>query len=121
MTQTPLDAPTLDQRQRNTLQVLGYLFLRMGRHTQAKRLFTALLALDPRDLLARRCLAAACLSLGEGEEALQHLTNVMEAGPLSSRDAALHLLKAQALWLCARPEEARTALRTYITSMGGEA
>ena len=45
--------------QGRALQVLGHLFLRMGQFQRARKLALALLALDPADLWARRCLAVA--------------------------------------------------------------
>ena len=51
--------------QGRALQVLGHLFLRMGQFQRARKLALALLALDPADLWARRCLAVAWLELGD--------------------------------------------------------
>ena len=64
----PLSRPTPGQRR--ALQVLGHLFLRMGQFQRARKLALALLALDPADLWARRCLAVAWLELGDPERAL---------------------------------------------------
>ena len=59
--------------QGRALQVLGHLFLRMGQFQRARKLALALLALDPADLWARRCLAVAWLELGDPERALEQL------------------------------------------------
>ena len=67
------ESAPLGGEQRRALLVLGYLFLRMGQFTRAKKLFTALLALDSDDAWARRCLAAALLALGDGASALEHI------------------------------------------------
>ena len=67
--------------QGRALQVLGHLFLRMGQFQRARKLALALLALDPADLWARRCLAAAWLELGDPERALEQLDLVLTGGP----------------------------------------
>ena len=97
--------------QGRALQVLGHLFLRMGQFQRARKLALALLALDPADLWARRCLAVAWLELGDPEL-------VLAGGPLASRDAVLHLLRARALWQAQRPDEARNALNAYLAAGG---
>ena len=94
--------------QGRALQVLGHLFLRMGQFQRARKLALALLALDPADLWARRCLAVAWLELGDPERALEQLDLVLAGGPLASRDA----VQAQ------RPDEARNALNAYLAAGG---
>ena len=111
--------PPLTTGQGRALQVLGHLFLRMGQFQRARKLALALLALDPADLWARRCLAVAWLELGDPERALEQLDLVLAGGPLASRDAVLHLLRARALWQAQRPDEARNALNAYLAA--GEA
>ena len=87
--------------QGRALQVLGHLFLRMGQFQRA-----------------RRCLAVAWLELGDPERALEQLDLVLAGGPLASRDAVLHLLRARALWQAQRPDEARNALNAYLAAGG---
>ncbi|MDR3175521.1 MAG: tetratricopeptide repeat protein [Desulfovibrio sp.] len=110
---------TLTTEQRHTLNVLGYLFLRMGQFERAKRVFSALSALDPDDMWARRNLAAIDVHDGDGASALRHLQASTGGEPLSSRDAALHLLRARALWLEGRKDEARRAVDAF-TSLAGK-
>ncbi len=109
----------LSGEQRRALLVLGYLFLRMGQFARAKKLFTALIALDSGDAWARRCLAAALLALGDGASALEHINKGMGTAPPSSRDAALYLLKARALWLTGRADEAKNAVNAWFAAGGG--
>ena len=104
------ESSPLSGEQRRALLVLGYLFLRMGQFARAKKLFAALLALEPADGQARRCMAAALLALGAGGGALEHMP---------SREAALHLLKARALWLTGRADEAKNAVNAWIAAGGG--
>lgn len=112
---------SLTKEQRATLNVLGYLFLRMGQFERAKRVFSALAALDPDDRWARRNLAAIAVHDGDGAAALRHLQASMGREPLSSRDAALHLLRAKALWLEERKDEARRAVDEFMHLAGGKA
>ena len=109
---------SLTAEQRGTLNVLGYLFLRMGKCEQAKRVFSALAALDPDDRWARRNLAAINVREGDGGAALRNLQASIGKEALSSRDAALHLLRARALWLEGRKEEARRAVDEYLLMAG---
>lgn len=112
-------SPQLTTEQRKTLDILGYLFLRMGQFERARRVFSALAALDPDDRWARRNLAAIDVHDGDGASALRHLQASMSGEPLSSRDAALHLLRAKALWLEGRKDEARRAVDEFM-HMAGE-
>ena len=95
------ESSPLSGEQRRALLVLGYLFLRMGQFARAKKLFAALLALE------------------HGGGALEHIDRIVGAAPLSSRDAALHLLKARALWLTGRTDEAKNAVNAWIAAGGG--
>lgn len=108
----------LSPGQQRALQVLGHLFLRMGQFRRARKLALALLAQDPGDAWARRCLAVAWLELGEPERALEQLDALLSGGPLASRDAVLHLLRARALWRAGRTDEARNALNAYLSAGG---
>lgn len=108
----------LTASQQRALLMLGYLYLRMGQGKRARKLFAALVALDKDDGWARRGLAAACLALGEGEAALEHIDKAIGSTPLPSRDAALHLLRARALWLTGRTDEAQNAVHAWLAAGG---
>ncbi len=113
----------LTKEQRLTLAVLGYLYFRMGRNDAAKRIFTVLLAAssEKTDRLSRQAhalLAAVAVENGKGEIALRHLHAAMDGVLLASRDAALHLLRARALWLLERRDEARDAVQQYMVLVG---
>jgi len=112
------NSDVLDEEQRRALLVLGSLFLRMGQYARARKLFSALLALKADDSWARRGLAATCAALGDGEAALKHIDQVLAMGSLPSRDAALYLVKARALWLCGRQDEARNAVHIWLDAGG---
>ena len=88
----------LTQEQRNTLSILGYLYYRMGRLDNAATVFAALDKLAPEgmDAISRRAaatLAAIETDRGNAEKALQLLHRVMDGQTLSTRHAALHLLR----------------------------
>lgn len=109
---------TLTDEQRRALLVLGYLFLRMGHFERAKKLYAALLALNPDDNWAHRSMAAALVALGDGSGALTHIDKALGTAPLSSRDNALYLLKARALWRTGRSDEAKNAVNAWIAAGG---
>lgn len=117
----------LTQDQRATLSILGYLFYRMGRLDSAAKVFAALIALAPAgaddETTRRACatLAAVEVERGRGKEALPLLRRVMEGRTLPTPKAALHLLRARALWQEGRREEARAAVDDYLYLAGGRA
>ncbi len=112
----------LKESQRRTLHVLAYMMLRMGQNERAGRLYAALAHLAPEgnpDRLALAGTAAVAIGEGNGAKALEALRGAMGGATLSSRKAVLHLMKAQALWLEGRREEARAALDEYFFLSGG--
>lgn len=113
----------LTQEQRNTLSILGYLYYRMGRLDNAATVFAALDRIAPEgmDAITRRAvatLAAIETDRGNPEKALQLLHRVMDGRTLSTRLAALHLLRARALWQLGRRDEARAAVNEYLYLSG---
>ncbi len=52
------------------------------------------------------------------KKALQLLHRVMDGQTLSTRHAALHLLRARALWQQGRKDEARAAVNEYLYLAG---
>ena len=119
----------MTSEQLTTLRVLAYLFFRMGHMERAGRVFAALAALaEPKrpDLQANLGLAAVALEQGRGREALEHLRAIMEDEALkdrglSSKEAVLYLMRAQALWMEGRREEAQGVVETYLHLMGDSA
>ncbi len=114
----------LSSEQRTTLSILGYLYYRMGRIDSAVTVFAALAAQapEPADAVTLRALATLAAietERGNGEKALQLLHRVMDGRTLSTRHAALHLLRARALWQQGRKDEARAAVNEYLYLAGG--
>lgn len=107
----------LNGDQRKSLQVLAYMLFRMGQEERARKIYAALAALAPAgrpDRNALTGLAAIAIGRGEGSRALEYLRAAMEGAALSSKRAALLLMKAQALWLEGRETEARAARDEFL-------
>jgi hypothetical protein len=103
--------------QKKSLHVLAYMMFRMGQEERARRIYAALVSLAPEDRPDRTALtglAAIAIGRGDGAGALEHLRAAMEGAALSSRRAALLLMKAQALWLEGRVAEAQAARDEFL-------
>lgn len=113
---------TVSADEKKALSVLAFLLFRMGQGERAARVYESLVELsEPGSsdwLFAQEGLAAARIELGDGEKALAAVKAAMKGRVLSSRESALHLLKAQALWLLGRKEEARASRDTYLALTG---
>ena len=103
----------LSTQQVRVLHVLGYLFLRMGQFARARRLFSALVALNPGDVHARCSLAHACIKLEDGEAALHTLIGLGAGDPIPGGDATLYLLLARAHSLLGEDQPAREAVAAF--------
>ena len=120
------------------LSVLAFMFLRMRLSTRSAKIYETLVELSDPGSAARRTalagLAAAKLdSIGEtntetkredarttAEAALAALLEALEGRVLSTRDAPLLLLKAQALWALGREAEARDARDEFLHLTGAK-
>ena len=93
------------------------MMFRMRQEERADHIYTALTALaspDRPDRLALIGRAAIAINKEDGASALEMLRAAMEGMVLSSRQAVLHLMKAQALMLEGREGEARAARDEYM-------
>ena len=107
----------LSRNQRQSLHVLAYMLFRMGQEGRAQTIYEGLAALAPAhkpDRQALAGLAAIAIDKGEGAKALELLRAAVEGAVLSSRHAALYLMKAQALWLEGRTAEAEAARDEFL-------
>ncbi len=108
--------------EKRALDVLAFLLFRMGQGERAARVYESLAELSEpgsRDWrMAHQGLAAASIELGDGEKALAAVKAAMKGRTLSTKESALHLMKAQALWLLGRKEEARGARDVYLSLTG---
>ena len=115
----------LTRDEKTTLSVLAFLFFRMGMEERALRVYEALAELSepgsPDRRFARAGAAAVSVEAGNGEAALAALREAMKGSALSTKDASLYLLKARALWLLGRREEAQAARDEYLYLSGAHA
>lgn len=93
------------------VELLAYVFLQNARPDKAAALLAALDALMPGRRKALCALALAQIRSAKPRLALETLDRLALAGGI---DAAFHLLRAQALGLLARREEASAAMQTYL-------
>lgn len=113
----------LNKNQRTSLQVLGYLFLRMELWDKAEHTFNALIALHSKGnpcSLSHAALASIALEKKDGKNAMQHLHIAMKNLAISSKNATFHLMKAKALWFEERHDEAKLAIDEYLYIMGNK-
>lgn len=104
--------------ERKTLSVLAFLFFRMGMDERACGIYEALAELSAPDSsdwrFAHAGMAAVELEIGHARAALEDLKKAIKSGPLATKEAALHLLKAQALWQMGRRDEAQLARDEFL-------
>ena len=114
----------LSSNQRRSMHVLAYMLYRMRQEGRARRIYAGLAALSPAQKPDRKALiglAAIAIENGEGAEALEFLRAAMDGAVLSSKHAALHFMKAQALRLEGRNVEAEAAKDEYLFLKGNSA
>ncbi len=100
----------------SSLHVLAYLFLRMGFLDKAERTYKAIIAMNKNNpVQARIYMALAYISLEKkaSREALQYIHLAMQDMPISSKNAIVYLLRAKALKIEGRNEEAQKAIDEY--------
>lgn len=110
----------LNKDQSTSLYVLGYLFLRMNFWEKAKETFEAIVSIEAGNKNCNRAyIALASIALEEhnGKEALRYLHFVMENTPISSKNSALYLMKAKALWFEKRQGEVENVINEYLYLM----
>lgn len=104
--------------EKKTLSVLAFLLFRMGLNERAERVYAALAELsDPQSAdyrFAQMGLAAVEVEIGDGVKALQAVREAKKGAPLSTKEASLLMLEAQALWLQNRKEEATAVRDKYL-------
>jgi tetratricopeptide (TPR) repeat protein len=110
-------ADELGRDHRDALRLLGYVLLRQGQAIDAVAVFKGLLRLDPGDRQAHRALISAHLAADDPEHALEQASSYV-VRPNEPRAAALHLLRAQALWRLGQRQEARESLDRFIELRG---
>ncbi len=110
---------TIDEQK--SLHILGYLYFRMGLYEKAERILSALLASvehHPYDSGVFALLASVSILQKKGAAALEYLENVFDGNVLTGKKVIYYLLKAQALFLENRTDEARNMLDMYLLYKG---
>lgn len=97
------------------LALLGHVFLQNSRPDKAAVLFAALDRLAPGQRKVLASLALAQIRSGKPQRALDTLERLAMAG---GADAGFHLLRAQALGVLERNDEAQAAMRAYVELRG---
>lgn len=115
----------MDSEELKSLGVLAFLLYRMGWYERSERVYAGLSALCAERSSARRealaGLAAAQIEQGKAREALENAEAAASGLPLSTRQAGLHLIRAQALWQLGRRTEAAAARDLYLNRAGPSA
>ncbi len=100
-----------------SLSSLGYMYMRMGRNSDAEKTFLALLKLV--DLQKHKIWLYKNLSLiyirkKDYKEALLYINKAMEESEMKSSDAFLYILKAESYWQTSRFSEAEALIKQYF-------
>lgn len=114
----------LTLEEQKTLHILGYLYFRMGFYEKAERLFTSVLILTqnmPYDKSIFALLASIAIEQKNGKKALEYLQNAFDGTRITGKKIIYYLLKAQALWLEQRYDEAKNILHEYLVIKGNNA
>lgn len=109
--------PTRDEK--DSIFILVYLYMRLGDFKKAKLILRNLKQLCPDEKRTFKYLAAVELELNNPGKTLSYLTPLLRESALPTRDAALLLMQAKALWLEGRKAESREAVAEYLSITGG--
>ena len=104
-------APAVDARI-EFMDLLGYIYLQHGLPDKAAVLLTARNVLQPGNAQTLLTLAVAQVRSEKPNKALETLEQLAMQGGM---DANFHLVRAQALQLLGRMDEAQAAMRTHIS------
>lgn len=94
----------------DVLRLLGHVYLRQGHPAEALVMLKALSLLKPDDVSASLSVASAHVRLGEGEEAMAVLDQLLDAGV---DHPALYLLRGQALAMTGYAEQAVRSVHRF--------
>lgn len=102
--------------EQNLLQLLGFVYLQCACPDKAAVVLAALNVLHPGQAKVLLGLALAQLRSAKPQRALETLDQLAMAGGV---DEAFHLMRGQALYALQRPEEAASAMRSYMHLRAG--
>lgn len=107
--------------EQKSLHVLGYLYYRMGLYEKAEKLLKSLLVMtqnSPYDKSIFALTASLAIMQKNGAQALEYLQYLFDGSLYVGKEACYYLLKAQALYLEDRKDEAKDALDKYLLLKG---
>jgi Tfp pilus assembly protein PilF len=96
------------------LEILGHVYYRQGKPTEARTVFEGIQALDPGNRVALKHLAVLALERGDGATALRLLNAYALTQVGTEREAAVVLLRVRALRLIGRKPEADRMFKAWI-------
>lgn len=108
------------EKERQALLLLGHVLFSAGRLDKAERVLAGLLRLRPDDGEAERLLIAVRSRLGRQAEVLVATARQLASPLPGPAEAAMHWLRAVALWELERKEEAAEATEKFLAWKGGE-
>lgn len=111
----------LTLEEQKSLHILAYLYYRMGLYDKAEKLLKSLLIMTD-NAPYEKSIFALCATLGilqkNGAEALEYLQNIFDGSVFTGKKTVYYLLKAQALYLENRQDEAKDMLDMYLLLKG---
>lgn len=111
--------PDLTENEKESLFVLVYLYMGLGDTANAELILENLKKIYPEEKRTFKYLAAIELERGNGPRTLEYLKPLLQEAVLPTRDAALLLMQAKALWLEGRTQESQNAVTEYLSITGG--
>lgn len=107
--------------EQKSLHILGYLYYRMSLYEKAEKILKSLLVMtenNPYDKSIFALTASLAIMQKNGAQALEYLQNLFDGSVFVGRQACYYLLKAQALYLEGRRDEAKDTLDKYLLLKG---
>ena len=104
----------MDADERALVGLLAQLWLRHGVPEKARTLLRGAAKLAPGEPELLKLLAWAEVACGDGEAALAAIDRYQAADPFADEGSPIELIRARALLLDGRPEEARASFARFL-------
>ncbi|MCD8351847.1 MAG: hypothetical protein LUC93_14665 [Planctomycetaceae bacterium] len=108
------------ERERDALMLLGYVLYSAGRLERAEEVLAGVCAMTPGDDEAERLLTAVRCRLGRHAEVLMATSRQLALSLAEPEAAAMHWLRAEALWDLGRKEESADAASRFLAWRAAE-
>lgn len=112
---------SLDEQK--SLHILGYLYYRMGLYEKAENILKSLLIMtenNPYDKSIFALTASLAVMQKNGAQALGYLEYLFDGSVFTGKKSCYYLLKAQALYLENRRDEAKDIMDMYLLYKGNQ-